>query len=42
MGLQGSRKNSNGNLEGRVHPKFLLAFLSTVNSLPTSRDVKPK
>jgi hypothetical protein len=40
--LLGSRKKSSGNLEGRVHPKFPLAFLSTVNSLPTSSDVKPK
>ena len=40
--LQGSRKNSSGNLEGRVHPTFPFAFLSTVNSLPTSSDVITK
>jgi hypothetical protein len=40
--LQGSRKKSSGNLEGRLHPKFQLAFLSTVNSLPTSSNAKLK
>jgi hypothetical protein len=40
--LQSSREESGENLEGRVHPKFLFAFLSTVNILPKSNDVGPK